>query len=83
VIVTLNRTAKKQLARLAEPMRGRIAESINRLEHEPPEGDIKKLQGTEDAYRIRVGDYRILYKDKKTCLAVYKISPRGQVYKEN
>jgi mRNA interferase RelE/StbE len=80
--VTLNKKAKKQFAKLNEPMRSRIAESIDRLEHEPPEGDIKQLQG-RDGYRLRVGGYRILFKKKENCLAVYKISPRGQAYKEN
>ena len=43
--------------------------------------DLKPVEGEKDAYRIRVGKYRVLFmKFNKTVLA-FKISPRGGVYK--
>jgi mRNA interferase RelE/StbE len=80
--VTLNKKAQKQLDGLNEQIKGRILRALVELGNDPPEGDIKELRG-RDGYRVRVGGYRILFKKKETCLAVYKISPRGQAYKEN
>ncbi|MDR0321424.1 MAG: type II toxin-antitoxin system RelE/ParE family toxin [Treponema sp.] len=81
--VVLEKKVVKYLERLNEPMKGRIIRALIRLANEPPQGDIKKLQGQEAAYRVRIGDYRILFKDKISCIAVYEIGPRGQIYKEN
>ena len=81
--VVLEKKAAKYLERLNEPIKGNIIAALKKLAKEPPQGDIKKLQGQETAYRLRIGDYRILFKDKITSIAVYKIAPRGQAYKEN
>ena len=80
--VELNNTAKKQFHRLNEPYRSRIAAALDKLENEPPEGDIKKLQG-KDGYRVRVGDYRILFDIGNDQIDVYRIAPRGGAYKED
>jgi len=80
--VVLEKKAAKYLERLNEPMKSRIITALDGLADEPPHGDINKLQGQEAAYRLRVGSYRILFKDKISCIAVYKIAPRGQAYKE-
>lgn len=47
-----------------------------------PQGDVKRLRGSMELYRLRVGDWRIVfsYVDKDTIL-VEKIAPRGEVYK--
>ena len=80
--VVLEKRAAKYLESLDENIRRRIIEALKKLQKVPPSGDIVKLQGQETAYRLRVGGYRVLFKDKITCLAVYKIAPRGQAYKE-
>jgi mRNA interferase RelE/StbE len=78
----VEKEAAKYLERLNQPIKGQIIDALEKLGNEPPEGDIRKLQGKEAAFRLRVGDYRILFKQKPACLAVYKIAPRGQAYKE-
>jgi len=47
-----------------------------------PAGDIKKLRGHTDIYRLRVGDWRIIfsYSDNDTVL-IERISPRGGAYR--
>jgi mRNA interferase RelE/StbE len=80
--VELNNTAKKENNRLNEPYRSRIAYALDKLEKEPPEGDIKKLQG-RDGYRVVVGAYRILFDIEDDRIDVFKIAPRGDIYKEN
>ena len=79
--VELNNAAQKQYKRLNEPYKGRIAAALDRLELEPPDGDIKKLQG-RDGYRVVVGDYRILFDIEDDRIDIFKIAPRGQVYRK-
>jgi mRNA interferase RelE/StbE len=45
-----------------------------------PSGDVKKLQG-ETGYRLRVGDYRVIFDRDGNVLMIIKIDSRGQVYK--
>jgi mRNA interferase RelE/StbE len=78
--VELNNAANKQFNRLNEPYRSRIAEALDKLELEPPEGDIKKLRG-RDGYRLVAGGYRILFDIENDRIDVFKIAPRGDVYK--
>lgn len=72
--------AAKYLKRLNEPQKGRIIKALEQLEREPPQGDIKSLVG-RDGYRLRVGDYRILFDIIDNEIAVHEIGLRGQIYK--
>ena len=55
----------------------RIKEAIEKY----PFGDIKKLKGTENGYRLRVGDLRILYSEENGDIYIDNIMSKGQVYK--
>lgn len=90
--VILENRASKYLRKLDSNDYQRIDEALEKLSLEPPEGDIEKLEGKkkEKSYRLRIGDWRILYKVKErtneygvteNCIAVYKIASRGQAYK--
>lgn len=57
--------------------RKRIVNAINSL----PSGDVKKLKG-ESGYRLRVGDYRVIFDKLGNVLYIEKIDNRGQVYKK-
>lgn len=57
-------------------MRIRIKKAIEVL----PFGDVKKLQG-QPYYRLRVGDYRVLFNQSGIIIEIIKIDNRGQVYK--
>jgi mRNA interferase RelE/StbE len=46
-----------------------------------PAGDIKKLRGIENAFRLRVGGVRVLFKNDDENITVIKIDNRGDVYK--
>jgi len=80
--VVLEKQAAKYLESLYAVMKCRIKEALKDLAEEPPSGDIVKLQG-ENGYRRRVGDYRIVFDITETKIIVYKIAPRGQVYKRS
>lgn len=55
----------------------RLKDAIEKI----PLGDIKKLSGLENEYRLRVGDFRVLFTVENDIITVNEIRPRGQVYK--
>lgn len=55
----------------------RLREAIEKI----PFGDIKKLTGFENEYRLRVGDLRVLFTVENDIITVNEIKPRGQIYK--
>ena len=80
--VFLTRTAEKQLKRLPAEAQRKIAAVVVSLEIDPrPYGSIK-LSGQDYSYRIRVGDYRIIYDiiDKEVTVTVLKIGHRKDIY---
>ena len=78
--VELSPKAAKYLSRLDGPLRERIGNAIWKLSFDPPQGDIKALTGRKD-YRVRVGQYRILFSVLQDRIIVLDIGPRGQIYK--
>ncbi|MFQ6052409.1 MAG: type II toxin-antitoxin system RelE/ParE family toxin [Candidatus Hydrothermarchaeota archaeon] len=80
--VELSNKCVKFLSKLDENNRRRIFNKIKSLEESPFPSGCKKLRGAEDVYRIRVGDFRILYKvikDEEVIL-IFKINKRDKVY---
>ena len=55
----------------------RLREAIEKI----PLGDIKKLQGIENGYRLRVGELRVLFSIEDDTIYIDNIIPRGQAYK--
>ena len=68
----------KYLKKLDKKTQLRILKAINQL----PLGDVKKLQGNTEDYRLRVGKYRIIFsKDEKgLVINIIEIASRGEVY---
>ena len=81
--IEIKRSAAKELERLPENDRGRIVERIRSLAETPRPAGAKKLSGDEK-YRIRQGDYRILYQihDDVVTVVVVKVGHRRDVYKK-
>ena len=80
--VRLSKRANRELASLEQSTRSRIVARLEELGDDPfPPGAIK-LQGREGVYRIRVGDYRVLYEvfRKESLVLVDKIDHRSGVY---
>lgn len=71
----------KDLDGIAKTDRRRILKSIERLAFDPRQGGSKKLSGSE-RYRIRQGNYRILYsiEDDRLVVIVVKVGHRREVY---
>ena len=80
--VCINRSAEKELDALQSNISARIINRLLQLEENPRPYGVKKLQGQE-AYRLRVGNYRILYtiNDAEQLLIIYAIGHRGEVYR--
>lgn len=72
------RAAVKVINGMDRPTKQRIKAGIEKL----PQGDIKPYKGSPGTYRLRVGDWRILfsYPEDDTIL-IEKIGPHGGVYK--
>jgi mRNA interferase RelE/StbE len=80
--VSLLRRAQKELADLPEDSYARVRDAVQALVEEPRPSGCKKLKGRE-GWRIRVGDYRVIYDiddDEKTILVVH-IGHRRDVYR--
>lgn len=82
-IVKLSKLAQKQLDKLPETDNKRLTTTIQKLGDEPRPSGVRKLKGQE-GYRIRVGDYRVLYtiNDKVLFIEVVKVGQRGNFYDE-
>ncbi len=72
-----SKQSEKFLKKLNADTRDRIRNAIHNL----PSGDIKKLQG-RSGYRLRVGNYRVIFDKNGYVLYIERIDNRGQVYKE-
>jgi len=59
--ITLAKTAEKEIARLQEKIKKRVILAIDLLAQNPYRPGSKKLKGSLNGYRFRVGEYRILY----------------------
>jgi len=76
-------TAWKELQRLPSPVQRRIERAIDALAEVPRRPGCTKLAEEEDLYRIRVGDYRVIYqlRDDRLLVVVVRVGPRGSVYR--
>jgi mRNA interferase RelE/StbE len=81
--VELTERVQKALAKLPRTIVARVNEALVGLETNPRPRNYKKLRGTKDSYRIRVGNYRIIYhiEDKILHVLVVNIDDRKDVYR--
>jgi mRNA interferase RelE/StbE len=75
--------ALRELKALPEDIRRRVVGKIDSLADNPRPPGVEKLAGTENSYRVRVGDYRILYeiRDKVLLIAVVRVRHRREAYR--
>ena len=78
--VLLHRSVDKYLNRLQPADRERFDAAFTELEKEPPKGDIRPYEGSPGVLRLRVGNYRALFKFVDNSILVTHIEPRGQAY---
>ena len=73
--------AKKDFKKLEKIIAIRIYKKINSLKENFNSVDIKRLQNS-DLFRLRVGDYRVLFEIEKNIIIILKISNRKNIYKQ-
>ncbi|SFD90624.1 mRNA interferase RelE/StbE [Actinopolyspora alba] len=81
--IDITRNAQKTLANLDRQTRRRIEFAIDNLANEPRPDGCRKLSGVSDTWRIRVGQYRVLYtiKDHHLLVTVIELGHRREVYR--
>ncbi len=81
--VRLKPSAERELRKLPRQIQFRVARRLDGLAADPRPTGCEKLAGLADLYRIRVGDYRIVYQvsDEILMVLVVTIGHRGDVYR--
>lgn len=81
--VLLERGAEKDLARLSSESHDRVVAAIRTLATNPRPPGCRKLAGTRNDWRIRVGDYRVIYEiaDEIRIVRVNRVRHRRDVYR--
>ena len=74
---TYTKQAEAYLDKQTEKQAMRIRNAVNAL----PAGDVKKLKGIDNGYRLRIGGVRVLFEKINNEVTVIKIDNRGDVYK--
>ena len=72
-------SALEQLRALPKDARRLIGGKLDRAQYHLA-GDIKKLKGFKNMYRLRAGNYRALFELEGTCLVVYDVGDRKDIY---
>lgn len=81
--VLLERAAEKDLARLSSEVHDRVILAIQRLGRNPRPPGCRKLTGSKNDWRIRVGDYRVVYEiaDEVRVVRINRVRHRREVYR--
>jgi mRNA interferase RelE/StbE len=81
-IVEIKPSARKELEALTDNVLARIVGKIDALAHSPRPAGCKKLKGHKDQWRIRTGDWRVVYiiDDTARTVDVTHIAHRREVY---
>jgi mRNA interferase RelE/StbE len=75
--------AFRDLEALPDRDRERIAKRIDGLAKEPRPSGVQKLEGSDDVYGMRVGDYRVLYTilDRVVTVSIVRVAHRRDIYR--
>lgn len=71
------KAAIKHISEKDAVTRNRLLRAIQNL----PAGDIKKLRGRRNDYRLRVGDFRVIFSISDSSIIISDVLPRGEAYK--
>lgn len=75
-------SAQKEMEGLNDSLIARLAPKIDGLAADPRPSGCRKLHGYKDLWRIRVGDYRVVYmiNDDRKMVSVTRVAHRREVY---
>ena len=80
--VEFSKSAQKELRKLPSQVSLRIARDIAKLAHDPRKGKVRPMVGVK-SWRLRVGDYRVIYdiSDRKLVVLVIRVGHRREIYR--
>ena len=80
--VQVQPSARKELEHLPDNVLARVISRLESLAHTPRPAGCKKLKGHGDQWRLRVGDWRVIYiiDDARAMVTVTRVAHRGKVY---
>jgi mRNA interferase RelE/StbE len=75
--------AKRQIKKLPYDIQQKVVAKLEELAFEPRPDGVKKLEGSDNLYRVRLGKYRIIYEiqDGLLLVTVVKVKHRSDVYR--
>ena len=82
--INIKKSVEKDLRKLSTSVISRVVEAIESLKDNPYPRQSKKLRATEKTYRLRVGNYRIIYQidEERKEIIVYHVRHRENVYEK-
>ncbi len=82
--IEVTRDALRALAKLDKPVRRRVQVAIDGLGENPRPSGVIALQGLRGAYRLRVGNYRVIYTvdDNRLLVLVVDLGHRREIYRD-
>ncbi len=81
--VLIERRAEREMRALSRALFNRIARAISALGSEPRPPGCRKLTGSDRDWRVRIGDYRVVYEidDTKRVVRVFRVRHRKDAYR--
>lgn len=82
--IIIPKAVQKQLDALPDDVYDRIAAKVQQLAENPRPDGVVKLKGSENEYRIRIGDYRVRYEieDEELRILLLQCQHRKEVYRK-
>ena len=77
--VIWNEKAYEELEKLEPSISKRIFKKVEELQENPYNKDIKRLKGIE-AFRLRIGDYRVIFSVERETIKILKVGHRRNIY---
>ena len=83
-LIEWRKSTKKDLRRIAARDVRSIVSAVSELASNPRPHGCTKMQGSDCAYRVRVGNYRVIYEiyDDRIAIEVIRVSHRSDVYRK-
>lgn len=81
-VIQISSSAAKDFKKLERSIQRRVQNAIESLKSEPRPHGVKKLKGADNLWRVRIGDYRVVYsiEDEQVLVLVIRIRHRRDVY---
>lgn len=82
--IDISRQAQREIDGLPTEIKDRVKSSLAGLITHPRQGDIRKLAGRPNEFRLRIGDWRVIFRVEKARkqVVILAVRPRGSAYQD-